>query len=114
MYFTFDHDFINCMFATVTDVVKNSPAVGFSRSCISISFTIPFIICVQTMTNAVRKFACGGLSVLLYLNFDNLNLAPKFIPAYITARDCTIGIHEPLRGVSRRFYSPWGIKNVLT
>src|SRR6266403_2047143 len=54
--FNFVQDFINCMFATVTDVVKISPAAGLCHSCVSISFTILFIICVQTVTNVAKKF----------------------------------------------------------
>src|SRR3989442_1388983 len=52
----FVQDFINCMFATVTDVVKISPAAGLCHSCVSISFTILFIICMQTVTNVAKKF----------------------------------------------------------
>ena len=48
---------------------KISPAAGFRHSCISISFTIPLIICGRQWQILSKKFACGGLSPLLYFNF---------------------------------------------
>src|SRR5437867_3506868 len=54
LLFNFLKNFINYLCATVTDVVKISPAVGFSRSSISISFVIPFFVGVQTVTNAAK------------------------------------------------------------
>src|SRR3989442_15891640 len=92
-------------------LLRISPAAGFHHSCISISFTISFVICVQTVTNAVKKnFVCGGLfRIFLFREF----LAPlqKLIPIYATARDCTICIYERPRELSKRFVTPKGKKD---
>src|SRR3989442_15369280 len=57
LYFNSVHDSVHYLCANCDKFCKkNSPAADFSRSCISISFTIPFIICVQTVTNSVKKF----------------------------------------------------------
>ena len=88
----------------VTNAVKKLACGGlFSFFGISISFTIPFIICVQTATNDVMKFRLRRASGTPIFQFRQFLTSPKFIPAYATARDCTKCIHEP----------PGGCKNVL-
>src|SRR5437899_836644 len=89
-------------------LLRISPAAGFHHSCISISFTISFVICVQTVTNAVNK------NFRLRRAFDNPVvqfrefLAPlqKLIRTYATAQDCTTCIYERRRGLSKRVDTP--------
>ena len=71
LYFNFVHDSIHYFCANCDKFCRKiSPAAGFCHFFgISISFTIPFIICVQNVSNALKNFACGGLFSFLYFNF---------------------------------------------
>src|SRR2546425_10073499 len=104
---------IDIFFNFVTKVTKKiSPAAGFSHYCISISFTIPLIIRVQTATNYVMEFRLRRASGTPIFQFRQFLISPKFIPAYATARDCTKCIHEPPRGGVNKVYTPppWGVQ----
>src|SRR5437879_4975508 len=69
LYFTFAHDFINCMFATVTDVVKNF-ACGGLFSFLYFNFAHDFINCLlATVTDVVKKFRLRPVFLVLVCQF---------------------------------------------
>src|SRR3989442_1024290 len=109
LYFNFVHDSIHYFCADCGKFCRKiSPAAGFFLYFISISFTIPLIICVQTATNYVMEFRLRRASGTLIFQFRQFLISPKFIPAYATARDCTKCIQNPQGGCKYVLHPPLG------